>query len=97
MLRVNASTNAKELLTKTMEESRIRAAQMPEDRKAPGVDYKATLRELLLRFAPAVGGAVLLILGAYFLSNLMMGGGRPIWRTSQEPSPRTASRWPKRT
>jgi len=75
MLRVNASTNAKELLTKTMEESRIRAAQMPEDRRAPGIDYKATARELLLRFAPAVGGAVLLIVGAYFLSNLMVGGG----------------------
>lgn len=74
MLRVNASTNAKELLTKTMEESRIRAAQMPEERKVPGIDYKETARELLLRFAPAVGGAVLLIVLAYWLGNLMMGG-----------------------
>jgi hypothetical protein len=75
MLRVNASTNAKELLTKTMEESRIRAAQMPEERRAPGVDYKETARELGLRFAPAVLGAGLLILFAYWFGNKMAGGG----------------------
>jgi hypothetical protein len=75
MLKVNASTNAKELLTKTMEESRIRAAQMPEERKAPGVDYKETARELGLRFAPAVLGGVAVILFAYWFGNYMAGGG----------------------
>jgi hypothetical protein len=75
MLRVTTSSNAKELLTKTMEESRIRAAQMPEDRKAPGVDYKETAKELLFRFAPAVGGTVALLLCAYLFGSYMAGGG----------------------
>lgn len=73
MLRVNASTNAKELLTKTMEESRIRAAQMPEERRKPGVDYKETAKELLLRFAPYTVGFVLLIVCLYAFSNYMLG------------------------
>jgi len=73
MLRVNASTNAKELLTKTMEESRIRAAQMPEERRKPGVDYKETAKELLFRFAPYIVGFVLLIVCLYAGSNYMLG------------------------
>lgn len=75
MLRVNASTNAKDLLTRTMEESRVRAAQMPEDRRAPGIDYAGAARELLTRFAPAVGGTVLLIVLTYWFSTYMAGGG----------------------
>jgi len=75
MLRVNASTNAKELLTKTMEESRIRAAQMPEDRRAPGIDYAEAARELGLRFAPAVLGAVGIMVFAYWFGSYMAGGG----------------------
>ncbi len=75
MLRVDASANAKDLLTKTMEESRVRAAQMPEDRAEPGIDWKQEFKELLLRFGPAMGGAVVLIVVLYAFSNYMAGGG----------------------
>lgn len=74
MLRVNAAaSSAKDLMTKTVEESRIRAAQMPEEKKEPGVDYEATAKELLLRFAPAVTGAVALIVLAFWFGNLLVG------------------------
>ncbi|MBL8850893.1 MAG: carboxypeptidase regulatory-like domain-containing protein [Planctomycetaceae bacterium] len=71
MLRVNASSNAKDLLTKTMEESRIRAAQMPEGRKKPGIDYMAAIKDLTTQYAFYIGGFVVLLVGAYFLGNLM--------------------------
>lgn len=75
MLRINASSNAKDLLTKTMEESRVRAAQMPEDRTEPGIDWKAEFKDLLFRFGPAAGGAVVLIVLTYWFANYMAGGG----------------------
>ena len=62
-------------MTKTVEESRIRAAQMPEEREKPGIDYKETARELGLRFAPSVVGTVLAILVAYWLGMWISGGG----------------------
>ena len=74
MLRANAAaSSAKDLMTKTVEESRIRAAQMPKAPEKPGVDYKATAGELLFRFAPAVVGFVLLIVLATMFGNLMVG------------------------
>ena len=75
MLRINASSNAKDLLTKTMEESRVRAAQMPEDRTEPGIDWKAEFKDLLFRFGPAAGGAVVLVVLTYWFANYMAGGG----------------------
>jgi hypothetical protein len=75
MLRVNASANAKDLLTKTMEESRVRAAQMPEERGEPAIDWKQEFRDLLVRFGPAVGGVVLLLVLAYAFAHYMAGGG----------------------
>lgn len=75
MLRVDASTNAKELLTKTMEESRIRAAQMPQEKTEPGVDYKEVARELGLRVVPLALGAVVLVVLTYKFADYMAGGG----------------------
>ena len=75
MLRVNASANAKDLLTKTMEESRVRAAQIPEDRGEPKIDWKQEFRDLLVRFGPAFGGAVVLIVLTYAFAHYMAGGG----------------------
>lgn len=79
MLRTNASANAKELLTRTMEESRVRAAQMPaEDRGEPQVDYQQLGRELLFRGAPIIVGTIAVVVAAYWLGNYMSGGGRDL-------------------
>jgi hypothetical protein len=79
MLRTNASSNAKELLTRTMEESRVRAAQMPdEDQGKPGIDYRELWRELGLRIAPLVGGIVVMIVLALWFGWYMAGGGRAL-------------------
>lgn len=75
MLRVNASANAKDLLTRTMEESRIRAAQMPDERGEPAIDWKQEFRDLFVRFGPAIGGVVALIVLAYAFAFYMAGGG----------------------
>jgi hypothetical protein len=79
MLRTNASANAKELLTRTMEESRVRAAQMPvEDQGEPRVDYQQLGRDLLFRGAPIIVGAIVVVVSAYWLGNYMSGGGRKL-------------------
>lgn len=75
MLRSTAAANAKELMTKTMEESRLRAAQMPATPQKPGIDYKEAGKDLFLRFAPAVGGFVLLFVLAYYVGQVMVGSG----------------------
>jgi hypothetical protein len=79
MLRTNASSNAKELLTRTMEESRVRAAQMPdEDRGRPGIDFQQLWQELGYKIVPMAGGVVLLIVGALWFGWYMAGGGRSL-------------------
>jgi hypothetical protein len=79
MLRTNASSNAKELLTRTMEESRVRAAQMPdEDEGKPRIDYRELWRELGVKIVPLVGGIVALIVLALWFGWYMAGGGRKL-------------------
>jgi hypothetical protein len=79
MLRTNASSNAKELLTRTMEESRVRAAQMPEeDRGKPGIDWRELWRELGIKIAPLVAGLVVLVVLTFWFSWYMVGGGRAL-------------------
>ena len=75
MLAADAANNARELLTKSMEESRVRAAEMPVDEEKPGIDYAEMGRELGLRFAPAVVGCVLAVLAALWFGWHMVGGG----------------------
>jgi hypothetical protein len=79
MLRTNASSNAKELLTRTMEESRVRAAQMPdEDQGKPGIDFKELWRELGFKIAPLVAGLVVLVVLTFWFGRYMVGGGRDL-------------------
>lgn len=75
MLRSTAAANAKELMTKVTEESRLRAAQMPEEPEKPGVDYKQAARDLFLQFAPATIGVVALVVLMYWFGSYMAGGG----------------------
>lgn len=79
---LNASANARDLLSKSMEESRVRAASMPEEAARPSFDY-AGFGKMLLRGAPAILGVVI---GAYLLylgSAYMMGGGLELPRLSR--------------
>lgn len=69
-----ASSNAKHLLTRSMEESRVRAAEMPEDEEEPGLDYKELAKLIGLRALPALAGIVVLCMGLYWLSNAWLGG-----------------------
>ena len=75
MLSADAANNARDLLTKSMEESRVRAAEMPEEPEAPGIDYVQMVRELGFRVAPIAIGCVLAILGALWLGYHLTGGG----------------------
>lgn len=79
MLRTNASSNAKELLTRTMEESRVRAAQMPEeDRGKPGIDFKELWRELGVKILPLAAALVVLVVLTFLFARYMVGGGRKL-------------------
>lgn len=66
MLGGTASSNAKQLLTRSMEESRVRAAEMPQDPEEPGVDYSDFIKLLTTRILPG-GAAVILVCGALYL------------------------------
>lgn len=75
-----ASAGAKDLLTRTMEESRARASRIDEDEddrhRGPGLkDY---LREYGLQATGIVLAFVLATWGLYHLANAMYGGGMPL-------------------
>lgn len=68
MLGGTASTNAKQLLTRSMEESRVRAAEMPVDEEEPGVDYSDFWKLVGTRIAPGVAGLIVVCAGLYWLT-----------------------------
>lgn len=77
MLTGGASAGAKDLLTRTMEESRARASRVDDDTVES--DGNATLQDLLHEFGPKAAaiaaGLLLLVFGLYRISDSMMGGG----------------------
>lgn len=71
----NASANARDLLAKNSEESRIRSAGLPpEEEKEPWFDWQGLRRELL-RGLPFIAGIVLAAVGLYFMVDMMLGAG----------------------
>jgi hypothetical protein len=75
---LNASANARDLLTKTMEDSRVKAAAMPEAAaRRPKIDFRASLGPLL-RGAPYIVGIIVAAAGLYWLSNKWMGDSLPL-------------------
>ncbi|MEW4489054.1 hypothetical protein AB1L42_13315 [Thalassoglobus sp. JC818] len=71
---VNASANARDLMTKTMEESRVKASSMPTTEKKPTFDFSGARQELI-RYAPHIGGTLAAIFVAYFIAQSMFGEG----------------------
>ncbi len=70
---LSASSNAKDLLTRTVEESRARAAEMPEESRIPLIDT-AQLKMLLFTKILPFGGATIVICWLfYWLANSMYG------------------------
>ncbi len=76
MLKGTASANAKELLTRTMEEGRVRAAQMPaEPEREPALDFRELFRELGMKIIPLLLGIIVAAGGLYWLVYQVVGGG----------------------
>lgn len=75
-----ASAGAKDLLTRTMEESRARASRIDEDEdeRLRGPGLKDYLREYGLQAAGIAVAFVLVTWGLYQLANSMYGGGMPL-------------------
>ncbi len=73
---MGGSTNAaKELLARSMEESRIRAAQMPEEKPRFTFDFAGFFREFGLKAGGLLAGTVFGVLGVYMLISSMMNSG----------------------
>ena len=70
---VNASSHAKQLMVKTMEQSRAHAAEMPEEEKPPGFDFAGMFRELGLKGGGAILIGCVLTYGLYLAFDRMMG------------------------
>ncbi|QDU41326.1 hypothetical protein Mal4_56920 [Maioricimonas rarisocia] len=70
----NASANAKELLSRSVEESRARSAEMPKEEKESRIDW-AGIRGELRRIGPPVVGGILAIVVIYYGMDAMLGGG----------------------
>jgi predicted Zn finger-like uncharacterized protein len=76
LLKGTASANAKELLTRTMEEGRVRAAQMPtEPEREPAIDFRELFRELGMKIIPLLLGIIVAAAGLYWLVYQVVGGG----------------------
>lgn len=71
---LSASANARDLLSKSMDESRVKASTMPVKEKKPLLDLTG-VRQELLRFAPHVVGAVVGIFLLYYMVDRMLGTG----------------------
>lgn len=67
-----SSANARDLLSKSADESRVKASSMPVKEKTPIFDFTGAGKELL-RYAPHAAGAVVGILFLYWGMNKMMG------------------------
>jgi hypothetical protein len=72
---LSASSNAKDLLTRTVEESRARAAEMPDESRVPTVDTEQLKMLLFTRILP-YGGALIVLCGVlYWIASSMYGTG----------------------
>ncbi len=70
---LNASANARDLLSKTADESRVKASTMPMEEKQPMFDFSGMGKELV-RYSPHLIGGILGIVLLYGLSWYMMKG-----------------------
>lgn len=71
---IGGSTNvAKDLLARSMEESRVRAAQMPEEKPRFNFDVMGFIREVGIKGVGAVAAVLLSVYGVYYFVNGMMG------------------------
>ena len=76
MLTAGASAGAKDLLTKTMEESRARASRIDDDEpRHEGPTIQDYLREFGPKGGAIVGGILIGAIGLYYLASGMYGGG----------------------
>ena len=70
------STNAaRDLLARSMEESRVRASEMPEEKPRFNFDFAGFIREVGIKGIGTVLGLVFAVYGTYWIMNNMMGGG----------------------
>lgn len=70
---LGGSTNAaKDLLAKSMEESRVRAGEMPEEAPRFNFDFAGFFREFGLKAGGMVAGIIVASLGLYWIMNSMM-------------------------
>ena len=68
------STNAaKDLLAKSMEESRVRASQMPEEEPRFNFDIAGLIREIGVKGIGSVVGVIVAVFGLWWVMNNMMG------------------------
>ena len=63
------------LLARSMEESRVRASEMPEEKPRFNFDFAGFVREVGIKGIGTVLGLVLAVYGTYWIMNNMMGGG----------------------
>ncbi|WP_417847672.1 hypothetical protein [Thalassoglobus sp.] len=68
---INASANARDLLSKTAGDSRVKASSMPMEEKQPRFDF-AGMRKELIRYLPHLAGGIAGIFLLYWLSSSMM-------------------------
>lgn len=71
------SANARDLLTKAAEESRIRSATIPEELTGPKYDF-SMLRAQLVEYLPQIAGVIVVIPLAYLLSLWLIGNRVPL-------------------
>lgn len=70
---LGGSTNAaKDLLAKSMEDSRARASEMPEEPPRFDFDYKGFIREIGVKGFGTAGGIVVAVFGLYWAMTSMM-------------------------
>jgi hypothetical protein len=69
---VNASSHAKEMMLKAMEESRAHAGDMPVEDKPPGFDYSGMFREVIVKGGGALLIGGVLCYGMYLVFDRMM-------------------------
>lgn len=74
---MGASANARDLLTKTAEESRTRQATMPEEDKGPKYDFSMLIAQLREYTIPAIAAVVAIPL-LFMLSMYMFGDSVPV-------------------
>jgi len=72
-----ASANARDLLTKTMEDGRVKSAGLPEDASKPKFDFRGFVG-MLIGLAPRIALVIVGAIGAYFLANWLMTDSLPL-------------------